>query len=86
MTEPVLILTMKWGTVYGAEDVNRLYRQVARHLSRPHRFICFTDDARVSTPASRRCRCPNLACRPVMATRAGASLRCSGAIWAGSPG
>ncbi|WP_022705969.1 hypothetical protein [Paracoccus zeaxanthinifaciens] len=43
--EPLLILTMKWGTLYGAEDVNRLARQVRRHLSRPHRFICFTDDA-----------------------------------------
>ncbi|SNR41477.1 hypothetical protein EYF88_07215 [Paracoccus sediminis] len=42
---PVLILTMKWGTLYGAADVNRLYRQVRRHLSRPHRFVCFTDDA-----------------------------------------
>lgn len=45
MTEPVNILTMKWGTLYSSEDVNRLYRQVKRNLSRPHRFICFTDDA-----------------------------------------
>lgn len=44
MTEPVLILTMKWGTLYGAEDVNRLARQVRRHLRRPCRFICMTDD------------------------------------------
>lgn len=44
-TEPVLILTMKWGTLYRADDVNRLARQVRRHLSRPHRFICFTDDS-----------------------------------------
>ena len=42
--QPVLILTMKWGTLYGAEDVNRLYRQVRRHLARPHRFVCFTED------------------------------------------
>jgi hypothetical protein len=41
----VLILTMKWGTLYGAEYVNNLARGVARHLARPHRFICFTDDA-----------------------------------------
>lgn len=44
MTEPVLILCMKWGTLYGAHDVNALARGVRRHLSRPHRFICFTDD------------------------------------------
>ncbi|WP_420585787.1 hypothetical protein [Ruegeria sp.] len=42
--QPVLILTMKWGTMYGPEYVNRLARGVQRHLSRPHRFICFTDD------------------------------------------
>ena len=41
---PVLILTMKWGTLYGPEYVNRLAAGVARHLRRPHRFICFTDD------------------------------------------
>lgn len=39
------ILTMKWGTLYSAGDVNRLARQVRRNLPRPHRFICFTDDA-----------------------------------------
>lgn len=45
MSEPVLILTMKWGTLYSADDVNRLARQVRRHLNRPYRFICFTDDS-----------------------------------------
>ena len=50
MSEPVLILTMKWGTLYTAEDVNRLARQVDRHLARPHRFICFTDDAQGLAP------------------------------------
>lgn len=45
MTDPVLILTMKWGTLYSSADVNRLAAQVARHLDRPHRFICFTEDA-----------------------------------------
>ncbi|WP_299550642.1 hypothetical protein [uncultured Tateyamaria sp.] len=43
-TDPVLILTMKWGTLYGPKYVNRLARGVSRHLARPHRFICFTDD------------------------------------------
>ncbi|MER5170687.1 hypothetical protein [Thioclava kandeliae] len=45
MTKPVLILTMKWGTLYGPEYVNRLAAGVRKHLGRPHRFICFTDDA-----------------------------------------
>ena len=42
--ETVLVLTMKWGTLYGPEYVNRLARGVARHLPLKHRFICFTDD------------------------------------------
>jgi len=43
--EPVKILTMKWGTIYGPHYVNNLARGVRRHLARPHRFICFTDDS-----------------------------------------
>jgi len=42
---PVNVICMKWGTKYGPEYVNRLYRGVTRHLSRPHRFVCFTDNA-----------------------------------------
>lgn len=36
---------MKWGRLYGPEYVNRLHAGVRRHLQRPLRFICFTDDA-----------------------------------------
>ncbi|WP_299650241.1 hypothetical protein [uncultured Tateyamaria sp.] len=43
--DPALILTMKWGTLYGPEYVNRLAAGVAKHLKRPYRFICFTDDS-----------------------------------------
>lgn len=45
VTEPVNILCMKWGNYYGPEYANRLYFAVRRHLSRPFRFVCFTDDA-----------------------------------------
>ncbi len=38
------VICMKWGTLYGAEYVNRLYGMVQRHLRLPHRFICFTDN------------------------------------------
>lgn len=40
----VNIICMKWGSMYGPEYVNHLRRGVARHLARPHRFVCFTDD------------------------------------------
>ncbi len=39
------IICMKWGTRYGPEFVNRLYRAVRRNVSGELRFICFTDDA-----------------------------------------
>lgn len=39
------IITLKWGNCYSADYVNKLRRAVARHLSQPHRFVCFTDDA-----------------------------------------
>ena len=42
---PVNVICMKWGDLYGAEYVNRLYEGVRRHLSLPHRFVCLTDDA-----------------------------------------
>ena len=41
----VNILTLKWGTKYGPEYVNRLYGGVRRHLELDFRFLCFTDDA-----------------------------------------
>lgn len=42
--EKVNVLTFKWGFVYSAEYVNRIYRGVKRHLHRPFRFVCMTDD------------------------------------------
>jgi len=42
--ETVNVLCMRWGTIYSSDDVNRLAAQVRRHLPRPHRFVCFTDD------------------------------------------
>lgn len=38
------VLCLKWGTLYSAEYVNRLYRGVKAHLHRPFRFVCVTDD------------------------------------------
>ncbi len=34
---------MKWGNKYGGEYVVKLRNMVARHLARPHRFVCLTD-------------------------------------------
>ncbi|MEM1035666.1 MAG: hypothetical protein AAGI14_02775 [Pseudomonadota bacterium] len=37
------IICMNWGTRYGAEFVNRLYRACRRNMTGEFRFICFTD-------------------------------------------
>jgi hypothetical protein len=41
----VNVVCMKWGAKYGPHYVNRLFSMVTRHLARPHRFVCFTDDS-----------------------------------------
>ena len=40
----VNVLCIKWGTKYSYKDVNILQSMVSRHLKRPHRFVCLTDD------------------------------------------
>lgn len=40
----VNVVCLKWGQLYGPSYVNKLYRGVARHLTVPFRFVCFTDD------------------------------------------
>ncbi|MBR1775487.1 glycosyltransferase [bacterium] len=39
------VICIKWGTKFGAEYVNNLYRMVEKNLPIPHRFVCFTDNA-----------------------------------------
>jgi len=38
------VICMKWGTKFDASYVNRLHAMVQKHLTLPHRFVCFTDD------------------------------------------
>lgn len=38
------IICLKWGTRYPASYTNILYHSVKRHLHRPFRFLCITDD------------------------------------------
>ncbi|SFE62897.1 glycosyl transferase [Roseivivax sediminis] len=41
--ERATIVCIKWGTLFGADYVNRLYSGVRRNLSRPVRFVCMTE-------------------------------------------
>ena len=50
---------MKWGWRYGPDYVDKLRAMVGRHLRRPHRFVCLTDDASGIDPA--------IDCRPLPA-------------------
>jgi hypothetical protein len=47
----VNVICIKWGTKYGPDYVNRLRNMVQRHLKRPHRFVCLTDDTTGIDPA-----------------------------------
>ena len=38
------VICMKWGTRYGSDFVNRLYRSIQRQTRRKTRLVCFTDD------------------------------------------
>lgn len=49
--DAVNVVCVKWGTAYSADYVNRLYRMVSANLSRPFRFVCFTDDGAGITSA-----------------------------------
>jgi len=40
----VNVICMKWGVKYGPEYVNKLRSMLRRHLTQPHRLICFTED------------------------------------------
>lgn len=44
-TAEKLVFCMKWGSRYGPEYVNRLWKGVRRHTSGAVRLVCFTDDA-----------------------------------------
>lgn len=39
------IVCLKYGKLYDASYVNKLYNMVSRNLKLPHKIVCFTDDA-----------------------------------------
>ena len=49
--QAVNVLCIKWGKKYGPDYVNKLHNMVCRHLHRPFRFVCLTDDAVGIDPA-----------------------------------
>ena len=43
MQKPLNVVCLKWGDKYPADYVNRLYKMVNRHLTRPFKFYCLTE-------------------------------------------
>jgi hypothetical protein len=52
------IVCMKWGTLYDAGFVNKLYGMVSRSISGEFRFVCLTDDPAGLNPAIEARDCP----------------------------
>lgn len=46
MNRAISIVTMKWGTLFGPDYVNVLYRACREASSIPFDFVCFTDDSK----------------------------------------
>lgn len=55
-------LTIRWGTKYGPEYVNRLYAMVTRHTTPPFRFYCLTDAPNDIRPEVTCLPLPELGC------------------------
>jgi hypothetical protein len=56
------IICINWGTKYGAAYVNRLYGMVARNLTPPFTFTCFTDNDTGIRAEVRSVPLPDLSC------------------------
>lgn len=52
------IICMKWGTLYSADYVNRLYRMIARNITPPFKLYCLTDDPAGILPEVVIRKCP----------------------------
>lgn len=58
------IVCMKWGDLYPADYVNKLYGMVARHISPPFRFVCMTDRPEGVRPEVECLPCPTVQLPP----------------------
>ncbi len=39
------VACVKWGTKFGPEYVNKLFRGIKRNTTKPFKFYCFTEDS-----------------------------------------
>ena len=50
------VICIKWGDKFGASYVNRLYKMVDKNMTKPYRFVCFTDNGSGLADAAPRFR------------------------------
>ena len=60
MTAERVVLCMRWGTLYPAGYVNVLHSAVCRHLEKPFRFVCLTDESEGLNPGIEAFPIPDL--------------------------
>ncbi len=58
------IACMKWGTLYDAGYVNRLYAMIARNITPPFRLVCYTDTTQGIRKEVETFPCPDIALPP----------------------
>lgn len=58
------IVCMKWGTLYSADYVNRLFNMIGRNVTPPFRLVCLTDDAAGIDPRVEILPCPTIEAPP----------------------
>lgn len=56
------VLTIRWGTKYGADYLNRLYGMIARHTTPPFEVYCLTDSAEGVRPEVTCLPLPEMGC------------------------
>jgi len=60
MSQTKQFICMKWGTLYGAEYVNRLYAMARANSTGTIRFVCLTDDTKGIRPEVECHACPEV--------------------------
>lgn len=63
-TPKVAVATVKWGTRFGPDYVNVLYRAVRDHLRYPHRFVCLTHEPEGLDPGIETMPVPDIGVPP----------------------
>lgn len=57
---------MKWGNLYGPDNVNVLWNAVSKNITGPFRFVCLTDKVEGLQSGIETFQIPDIGCSPEM--------------------